>query len=217
LTVFTIIEKSVSLRFDPTTPLHMLLAQLPGKLIYRDFKLLHADPPKAERMVMTMFEMIAEGQEGLDELDFVILPEAAVPLRSLTQVIDIIGERFRQNTVTCFGLEHISLKEYAELLNTYQDDNPEAHQVMVDYASRNDGRKPVNCGVIAVKDDEGRLNCFLVAKTHPFAGDNSFFKGLDSIIFLCTKCPLNIPRAHRPRARGPPQAPPVVKFTRFMN
>jgi len=108
-------------------------------------------------MVLTILEMVAEGQEGLDELDFVILPEAAVPLRSLTQVIDIIGERFRQNTVTCFGLEHISLKEYAELLNTYQDDNPEAHQVMVDYASRNDGRKPVNCGVIAVKDDEGRM------------------------------------------------------------
>ncbi|MEE9519384.1 MAG: hypothetical protein V3V93_03875, partial [bacterium] len=175
----TILEKFVSLRFDPTTPLHMLLAQLPGKLIYRDFKLLHADPPKAERMVMTMFEMIAEGQEGLDELDFVILPEGSVPLKLLAPMLEVIRERFRPNTVTCFGLEHISLKEYAELLNTYQDDNPEAHQVVVDYASRDDARKPVNCGVIAVKDDEGRLRCFLEAKTHPFAGEEFFDESRD--------------------------------------
>ncbi len=175
----TILERFVSLRFDPTRPLHMLMAQLPAKLIYHDFKFLHADPKQAERMVLTILEMVAEGQEGLDELDFVILPEAAVPMRSLTQVLDIIAERFRPNTVTCFGLEHISLKEYAELLNTYQDDNPEAHQVMVDYASRNDGRKPVNCGVIAVKDDEGRFNCFLVAKTHPFAGEEFFDESRD--------------------------------------
>ena len=175
----TIVEKFVSLRFDPTSPLHVLLAQLPGNLTYRDFKFLHADPLGAERMVLTMLEMIAEGQDGLEELDFIILPEGTVPMNLLPRMLEFIRERFRSNTVTCFGLEHISLNEYVDLLNTYRDDNPEAHQAAVDHASRDEGRKPVNCGVVAVKDDDGRLACFLEAKTHPFAGEEFFDESRD--------------------------------------
>jgi len=76
--VFTILEKFVSLRFDPARPLHMLMAQLPAKLIYHDFKFLHADPKQAEHVVLTILEMVAEGQEGLDELDFVIRPSSSL-------------------------------------------------------------------------------------------------------------------------------------------
>ncbi len=47
---------------------------------------------------------------------------------------------------------------------------------------------------------------------HP--ADNSFFEGLDLIMSLCTKSPLKIPRAHRPRARFPPQLPRLVIFSR---
>jgi len=41
---------------------------------------------------------------------------------------------------------------------------------------------------------------------------NSFFKGLDLTISLCTKWPAEIPRAQRPRARFPPQLPRLVIF-----
>ncbi len=41
---------------------------------------------------------------------------------------------------------------------------------------------------------------------------NSFFKGLALTISPCTKWPAKIPRAHRPRARFPPQLPRLVIF-----
>jgi hypothetical protein len=157
----------------------VLIAQLPARIAYRDFKLLHIDPSHAERMALTTLEIVAEGRDGLNELDFVIMPEGSVTLNILPQALKIIAERFRPNTVTCLGLQHISLNEYVELLNTYRDDNTEAYEAVEGNANRDEDRKPVNCGVIAVKDDDGRLACFLEAKTHPYAGEEFFDESRD--------------------------------------
>lgn len=169
-----ILDKYVSLRLDPSRPIQLLIAQTPCKLTYRDFKFLHSDPKEAEKMILPILEMLAEGREGLEEVDFTILPEASVPLELLDKVLGIIQKSFRPNTVTCFGLEHICLKEYLGLLKTFQDDNPEAYRIVSQHAMRDEARKPVNCAIIAVKDDAGRMSCFLEAKTHPFAGEEYF-------------------------------------------
>lgn len=170
----TILDKYVSLKLDPSRPIQLLIAQTPCKLTYRDFKFLHANPKEAERIILPTLEMIAEGQDGLEEVDFTILPEASLPMCLLDKVLETIQERFRPNTVTCFGLEHIGLNDYVKLLETFKKDNPEAHLIVSQHAKRDEGRKPVNCAIIAVKDDTGRMSCFIEAKTHPFAGEEYF-------------------------------------------
>jgi hypothetical protein len=170
----TILDKYVPLQLDPSRPIQLLLAQTPCKLTYQDFKILHSNPMDAERIIFPMLEMVAKGEEGLEEVDFVLLPEASLPMDLHEKALEIIEKSFRPNTVTCFGLEHICLREYVGLLEKFKDDNPEAYRIVSEHAKKDGGRKPVNCAIIAIKDNDGRLRCFIEAKTHPFAGEEYF-------------------------------------------
>lgn len=193
----TILDRYIALRLDPSRPIQILLAQTPCKLAYRDYKILLSDPKDAERTVLPILEMVSRAEEGLEEVDFVLIPEASLPMGLLERALEVIEKSFRPNTVTCFGLEHICLRDYVGLLETFKEDNPEAHRIVSEHAKRDEARKPVNSAIVAVKDDQGRLRCFIEAKTHPFAGEEYFedsrdlYRGRHVYLFRSELIPFN--------------------------
>jgi hypothetical protein len=71
-----------------------------------------------------------------------------------------------------FGVEHVALKTYRELLERFRDDNAEAIELVdKDIDSGDVLEMPVNWCCIAVKEATGRLRVFLEAKSHPFFGE----------------------------------------------
>ena len=95
-----------------------------------------------------------------------------MPLARLDEALELVAARFRPNTVTAFGLEHVPLHVYRDLLERFDVDDGEALELLRrDLDSGDVVDAPVNCGCIAVKEASGRLRVFLEAKTHPFRGE----------------------------------------------
>ena len=79
---------------------------------------------------------------------------------------------FRPNSVVMFGIEHIRLAEYLDLLKRYCEDNAEAlASVEQDLDAGDIVDIPTNVAITAVKEATGRLRIFLQAKSHPFVGE----------------------------------------------
>jgi hypothetical protein len=113
-------------------------------------------------------------------------------------MLAFIGERFRPNTVTIFGVEHMKLRSYLALLRQHAADNAEAlASVQADMEAGDIAAVPVNCCVTAVKEASGTLRVFLQAKSHPFFGEETIdpyhdlYRGKVFPLFRCTPSGFN--------------------------
>ncbi len=166
-----IVETEVALEPPIGTHLHCLVAQLPNDLHKVDGYVSVARPVEQWRMVSSVLELVASGEGNLSKVHFLVLPEAVVPAARFDYVLDIVASRFRTNTVTTFGVEHVSLARYRQLLRRFRDDCGEALELVErDVAAGESLERPVNWCCVAVKE-ASRLRVFLEAKTHPFSGE----------------------------------------------
>ncbi len=166
-----LIEKFIPLRRPSEERVSMLLAQIPSRLRYRNYFYQLVDPGGQWATVEQVLRMVAQGEDGLDRATFVVFPEVSVPFRYKDDLLTIIQKEFRPNTVTIAGFEHISLRQFWQVLAEYGAHNAEAHRLTADGMNRAEADRPVNWCLVAVKDEHGDLRCFVEAKTHPFFGE----------------------------------------------
>ncbi|MBE9485690.1 MAG: hypothetical protein IMY82_00800, partial [Chloroflexi bacterium] len=91
-----------------------------------------------------------------------------------------------------FGVDHIPLAKYREVLERYADDNAEVlDSVIKDLDSGDIDEIPTNWGITAVKEADGRLRIFIQAKSHPFVGEehldsqHDLYRGKVFPLFRC--------------------------------
>ena len=175
-----IVEKHVQLDFPLGHHLHCLTAQIPNRLQRRDHLFSLANADEQWRMVKSVLDLVADGSGNLKRLHFLIFPETSIPVSRFDNLLAMMEECFRPNTVAMFGLEQIRLEQYRALLRRFQEDNAEALEcVERDIDSGDILGMPVNWCCIAIKESSGRLRVFLEAKTHPFRGEEFLDKDHD--------------------------------------
>jgi len=175
-----IIDKEVNLEFSIGQHLHCMVAQLPNRLIKvgHDFTL--ADTKEKWTQILSLLNLVIGGEGYLQKLHFLMLPEASLPFRHFDEMLEIIEQKFRPNTVTIFGVEPIHLSAYRELLERFREDNEEAiATVAKDIEGGNVLEMPVNWCCIAIKEATGTLRVFLEAKSHPFHAEELMNKDHD--------------------------------------
>jgi len=169
-----IVEKHINVAFPQGHHQHCLVCQLPNRLERTDFGYRVADPEAKWDQVRSILELVAAGKGNLKKLHFLLFPESTLPAAQVKDVLTLIEERFRPNTVTVFGVEHSDRVGTKALLETYREDNEEAlASVTEDLEAGDVDQAPVNWCVIAVKENDGRLRVFLEAKSHPFFGEEN--------------------------------------------
>ncbi|BDG05689.1 hypothetical protein [Anaeromyxobacter oryzae] len=167
-----ILDTEVHLEYPLGHHLHCLVAQLPVRLRRGEHGFTLVDPERHWHLVRSVLDLVADGEQNLKKLHFLVLPEAAVPAARLDDVLDAVAARFRPSTVTAFGMEHLRVRDYRALLARFERDNAEALAlVQRDVDSGDVLDLPVNAACVAVKEASGRLRVFLEAKTHPFRGE----------------------------------------------
>ncbi|HEY3307563.1 MAG TPA: hypothetical protein VGJ93_03825 [Desulfuromonadaceae bacterium] len=167
-----IIDKKVKLDFPLGHHLHCMIAQIPNHLQRspNGFRIL--DPEAQWAMVRSVLELVTDGEGNLKKLHFLLFPETTLPMACFDEMLATIERTFRPDTVTMFGVEHVRLREYRELLGRFCEDNAEALALVDrDIDSGDVLEMPVNWCCIAVKESDGRMRIFLEAKTHPFHGE----------------------------------------------
>jgi hypothetical protein len=166
-----ILDKRVRLAYPLGHHLHCLIAQIPNRLRRTPEGWRIAEPEGQWRIIRSVLDLVAEGPGNLKKLHFLMLPESCVPIERLDDLLEAVA-RLRPSTVTMFGLEHVRLHTYRELLERFREDNAEAIPLVDrDIDSGDVLDVPVNTGCVAVRDAEGRLRVFLEAKTHPFRAE----------------------------------------------
>jgi hypothetical protein len=140
---------------------------------------------------------VASCLSGDEKLHFILLPESSVSFDTLEKVIEVISTELSDNTVVIFGVEHITLHQFRKVLDRYQTDNADIMDLIANEDNGDDRSKPVNVCVTLVKEQSGRLRCFLSAKTHPFAGEETvddvfdLYRGKAFLLFSCENTPFN--------------------------
>lgn len=178
--MFRIVEKEVHLEFPLAHHLHGLICQIPNHLGLSGFACKQTDPEAQWLRIRSIFELVADGAGNPKKLHFLFLPEAAMPAARVAEALDFIGRNFQPNTVTMFGVEHIALTEYRQVLERYQQDNQEAFAaVCADLEAGDIDGIPVNWAVTAIMEADGRLRVFLQAKSHPFGGEETIDSSRD--------------------------------------
>ena len=114
--MFRIVEKQLQLDFPLGHHLHGLICQIPNQLGVARFACKLVDPEAQWEQIRAIFELVAEGAGNLKKLHFLLLPEAAMPAARVDDALAFIDRNFRPNTVTLFGVEHVTLAEYREVL-----------------------------------------------------------------------------------------------------
>jgi hypothetical protein len=167
-----IIDKKVNLEFPLGHHLHCMVAQLPNHLKRTESGFSITDPEEKWSLVSSVLELVEAGEGNLKKLHFLLFPESSLPASRFDDMLSIIEQRFRPNTVTVFGIEHIRLSDYRAMLERFREDNPEAISLVDhDIDSGDVLNMPVNWCCIAVKEADGRLRVFLEAKSHPYHGE----------------------------------------------
>jgi len=167
-----IIDKKVNLEFPLGHHLHCMVAQIPNHLKRADIGFSVIDPEEKWRLVNSVLELVAIGEGNLKKLHFLLFPESSLPVSRFDDMLATIEQRFRPNTITVFGVEHIRLRQYRDLLERFRADNAEAIDfVDHDIDSGDVLDMPVNWCCIAIKEADGHLRVFLEAKSHPFHGE----------------------------------------------
>jgi len=191
-----IIEHIVDLDFPAGRGLHTLVAQIPIRLRLegRLFKI--EDQADQTARVLSVLR-VAGGLSREEKLHFILLPESSVPFDAMDEVIEVISSDLADNTVVIFGVEHITLHQFRKVLDRYPTDNSDIIDLVADEDDGDDRSKPVNICVTVVKERSGRLRCFLAAKTHPFAGEETvddvfdLYRGKAFLLFSCESTPFN--------------------------
>ena len=191
-----IIEHTVDLDFPAGKGVHTLVAQIPNRLRLegRLFKIMDKKEQKAR--IMSILR-VAGSLSSEEKLHFILLPESSVPFDTLEEVIEVISTDLPENTVVSFGVEHITLHQFRKVVDRYIKDNSELMELITDEDDGDDRSKPVNMCVTVVKDRGGHLRCFLAAKTHPFAGEETvndvfdLYRGKALLLFSCENPPFN--------------------------
>ncbi len=167
----TIIDTKVNLAFPLGHHLHCMVAQLPNHL-HRSVGFHPVERELQWQAINSVLELVASGDGNLKKLHFLLFPESCLPVNYLDQLLETVAERFRPNTVTMIGVEHVRLREYRQLLERFSADNQQAIALVDQDIDSGDVREmPVNWCLIMVKEADGRLRIFLEAKTHPFHGE----------------------------------------------
>jgi hypothetical protein len=167
-----IIDKKVNLEFPLGHHLHCMIAQIPNRLHKHDNGFVLTDPEEKWQQVKSILDLVAAGEGNLKKLHFLMLPETSLPFSRFDTMIEAIDAGFRNNTVTMFGIEHVPLRTYREILERFRTDNAEAIELVDrDIDSGDVLDMPVNWCCIAVKEATGKLRVFLEAKSHPFHGE----------------------------------------------
>lgn len=167
-----IIDKKVNLEFPLGHHLHCMIAQIPNRLHKLENGFVLTDPEEKWQQVRSILDLVIAGEGNLKKLHFLMFPETSLPFACFDAMINAIDAGFRNNTVTMFGIEHVPLRVYREILERFKDDNAEAiAMVDRDIDSGDVLEMPVNWCCIAVKEATGRLRVFLEAKSHPFHGE----------------------------------------------
>lgn len=192
-----LIEKFLPIRLQVEERISMLLAQIPSRLRYRNYFYQLVDPQAQWAGVEQVLRMVAHGEDHLDRATFLVFPEVSVPFEHKDDFLTIIAKDFRPNTVTIAGFEHITLRQFWQLLAEYDPDNAEAHRLTVAGMNQAEAGQPVNWCLVAVKDDQGDLHCYVEAKTHPFFGEEfldqprDLYRGQYIYLFRSLNAPLN--------------------------
>lgn len=174
-----IIESRVNLAFPVGQHRHCLLAQIPDHLRRSEVGYTVADPDRQWRLVKSVLDAVADNEASFRKLDFLLFPEGWLPLVHLDDMLRAL-DALRPNAVAMFGLEHIPLRAYRELLARHHDDNAAAIGLLeLDSGAPDASGRPVNVCCIAVKENDGRLRVFLEAKGHPFHGEEFLDKDRD--------------------------------------
>jgi hypothetical protein len=196
--MYRIIDKTVQLDYTPGHHLHCLVCQLPNRLGRAGSACRLVDPEAKWAQVRSVLELIAAAEGNLRKLHFLLFPEACLPFAHLDEMLAFIGAHFRPNTVTIFGIEHIPLRAYLDLLHRYAADNGETlTSVQGDLAAGDIEGLPVNCCVTAVCEADGALRVFLQAKSHPFSGEETIdpyhdlYRGKVFPLFRCVPTGFN--------------------------
>jgi hypothetical protein len=178
--VIEILDCPLDVAFPVGHHRHCLVAQIPNHLRRTEVGLVVADPAAQWRVVHSVLDAVAGGGAGFNKLDLLVFPEGCLPLVHLDDMLADLAERFHPSTVTMFGLEHVALRTYRQLLERFRDDNPQAlERVVRDLDGGSAEGAPVNLCCIAVKEASGRLRVFLEAKGHPFHGEEFLDKSRD--------------------------------------
>ena len=191
--MFRIVEKNLNIGFTLGHHQHCLVAQIPNQLGLRNFACKLTDPSDKWQYIRSILALVAKGSGNLKKINFLLLPEATMPADHVEEALDFIREHFRPNTVTTFGVEHVQLLEYRQFLERHRRDNGEALASVLDDLDAGDIEKvPVNWAVVAVKESDGHLRVFLLAKSHPFVGEETIdpfhdlYRGKIFPLFRCT-------------------------------
>ncbi len=167
-----ILDTEVDLEYELGHHLHCLLAQIPVRLRRGKHGWVIADRDHHWRTLRSVLDLVVQGESNLRKVHFVLFPESCVPVDRFEEVLSTVETSFRPNTVTAFGLEHLRVQSYRELLVRFRYENEAALELLQkDVESGDVLDLPVNACCILVKDAKGRLRVFFEAKTHPFRGE----------------------------------------------
>lgn len=169
-----IVDKDLQLEIPRGHHQHVMIAQLSARFVPGSVGFRIAEPAAQWQQVRSVLDLVASGEGNLKKLHFLFFPETILPVTYLDETLTLVAERFRPNTVTVFGVEHVTLADYCRLLERWPTDNAEAlASVRADLDSGDVSGVPVNWCVIAVKESAGNLRVFLEAKSHPFFGEET--------------------------------------------
>jgi len=191
-----IIENKVDLKFPVGEGIHTLIAQIPNRLELdgRFFRI--ADSNHQTDVFLSVIETAAR-QPDEDRLHFIIFPESSLPFVAFDKVAEAIDSKMSENSVAVFGLEHITLRQYRELLERFRKDNSKILETVLANSGEDQNSKPVNVCVTVVKEMNGLTRHFFSAKTHPFAGEETLdhlfdlYRGKAFLLFSCERVPFN--------------------------
>jgi hypothetical protein len=191
-----IIEHTVDLDFPAGEGIHTLVAQIPTRL-HLEGRLFKIKDKGEQTARAKSILRLAGGLSGDEKLHFILLPESSVPFDTMDEVIEVICAEIPDNTVVIFGVEHITLHQFRQVLDRHIADNSDIVDLLSDEDDGDDRSKPVNMCVTVVKERSGDLRCFLAAKTHPFAGEETvddlfdLYRGKAFLLFSCHNTPFN--------------------------
>jgi hypothetical protein len=174
-----IIDAKVNLEYALGHHLHCLIAQIPTQVRRID----HG---------WAITDRVAQWNEVL------MFPEVSLPVDRFEQALAFVDAHFRPNTVTIFGMEHVSVRTYRELMERFREDNaPAIDLVQQDIDSADILDAPVNWCAVVVKEASGRVRVFLEAKTHPYHREEfldthqDLYRGRHFWFFRCRPSPYN--------------------------
>ncbi len=172
--MFRIVEHKVHLEFPLGHHLHCMICQIPNRLVKHDYICQIEDPQPKWVMIQSILDLIADRDNGLRKLHFLLFPEACLPYQQIDEMLAELDSSLPPNSVVICGIEHIKLHTYLELLRRYPEDNAEVlKSVEEDMAAAEIKDIPVNCCFTAIRENDGRLRVFFQAKSHPFFGEET--------------------------------------------